>query len=138
MRFQVFLAAAAVFGLAYAGREALDDATERLGFTLDALKLGGALLICGLFSLKAPRLGVAGAGVVALIGASLGIRRLAVMPLYWLGWRDISAAELLTSGSALICLLLAIGALRHLLAERGTALKERGVTALKERDVEPP
>jgi len=117
MRFQIFLAGFAVLALAYAGAEALFG-DERLGFIIDALKLGGALLICGLFSLRMPLHGMLGAAVVALIGALYGAQHLAVIPRFWFGERRPDPVALLSSAAALICVLLVVGVVRFLFAEK--------------------
>lgn len=117
MRFQIFLAGFAVLALAYAGSEVLFG-DERLGFIIDALKLGGALLICGLFSLRMPLHGMLGAGVVALIGAAFGAQNLAVVPGFWFGKRPADPVALLSSAAALICLLLVLSVVRFLIAAK--------------------
>jgi hypothetical protein len=117
MRFQIFFAGFAVLALGYAANEALFD-DERLAFITGALTLGGALIICGLFSLKMRWHGVTGAGVVALLGASRGIENLAALPDFWLGNRPRGAAPLLESAAALICILLLVHVVRALLAEK--------------------
>ena len=117
MRFQIFLSGFAILALGYAASEALFD-DERWSFISGALTLGGALLICGLFSLRNRWHGVIGAGVVALLGASRGLENLAVLPKYWLGERSRGPAPLLESAAALICILLLIHVVRTLLAEK--------------------
>ena len=133
MRFQIFLAAAAVSALGLAGREALHDPAERLGFGIDVLKLGGALLICGLFALKMSRHGIIGAGVVALLGVSLSGRYLAVVPRYWLGERRVEPVAMLSSAAALIWPLLLLAVARYLIADK----RRRALAALLNQETDP-
>jgi len=62
-----------IVGLACAGLGLLGasglEAPAALGYATTGFTLGGALLICGLFSLKNFWHGIIGGGVVALIGA---------------------------------------------------------------------
>lgn len=118
MRFHIFFAAIAVFAVGYASREALHDANQRLGFGIDVLKLGGALVICGLFAFKAPRLGIIGSGVVALLGAAMSFQHLAVVPQYWFGDRRVEPVALLSSAVSLICVLLLLAVVRYLIVEK--------------------
>jgi hypothetical protein len=136
MRFQIFLAGFAVLALAYAGSEVLFD-DERLGFLIDALKLGGALLICGLFSLRMPLHGMIGAAVVALIGASFGIQHFAVIPRFWFGERRPEPVEMLSSAATLICVLLVVSVLRFLFAEKRRRLLEETAAGADETDPTP-
>lgn len=117
MRILIFLAGFSVLALGYAGSEALYD-NERLAFISGALTLGGALIICGLFSLGMRWHGVIGAGVVALLGASRGIQNLAELPKFWLGNRSRGVAPVLESAAALICILLLVQVVRTLLADK--------------------
>jgi len=70
------------------------------------LTLGGGLIICGFFSLKAPWHGIAGAGVLALLGAARTVPKLGEEP----RWFHAAAAG--------VCLVLLVAAARCLLAER--------------------
>lgn len=123
MRFQIFFSGFAILALGYAGSEVLYD-NERLSFITGALTLGGALIICGLFSLKMRWLGVIGAGVVALLGASRGIEHLAALPSFWIGERNQGPAPILSSGAALVCILLLVHVVRTLLTEKRRRLIE--------------
>lgn len=120
MRFFIFLAGAAVLALGYTGT-CLLDGNARIGFLIDALKLGGALVICGLFTLKMPRHGIVGAGVVALIGASFGAQHLIALPRWFVGTVPPNPVVPLSATAALICILLLGGVLRHLLLEKRRA-----------------
>jgi hypothetical protein len=123
MRFQIFFSGLAILALGYAAMASLEE-SERFGFLSGALTLGGALIICGLFSLRMRWHGIIGAGVVALLGASRGIENLAELPKFWIGDRPRGPAPLLESAVALICILLLVHVVRTLLAEKRRRLLE--------------
>jgi len=68
MRLTLIIAGLACAGLGLLGASGL-EAQAALGYATTGFTLGGALLICGLFSLKNFWHGIIGGGVVALIGA---------------------------------------------------------------------
>jgi hypothetical protein len=123
MRFQIFFSGAAILGLGYAAMESLGG-PERFGFLVGALTLGGALIICGLFSIRMRWHGIIGAGVIALLGASRGIENLAALPQFWIGDRSRGPAPILESGVALICILLLVHVVRTLFAEKHRRLRD--------------
>jgi hypothetical protein len=123
MRFQIFFSGAAILALGYAAVESLEGAA-RFGFLTGSLTLGGALIICGLFSLWTRWHGIIGAGVVALLGASRGLENLAELPKFWIGERPRGAAPLLESAVAIICILLLVHVVRTLFAEKRRRLRE--------------
>jgi hypothetical protein len=70
------------------------------------LTLGGGLIICGIFSIKAKWHGITGAGILALLGAARTIPKLGAEP----RWFHAAAAA--------ICVIVLVAAARCLLAER--------------------
>jgi len=86
------------------------------------LTLGGGLIICGLFSLRSKWHGIAGAGILAMLGASRGLPGLAS-----LAGGDPSAPFLAATG--VICLVVFIAVVRVLLAERTRQAVEKMKTA---------
>jgi hypothetical protein len=117
MRLPIFCAGLAILALGATAMRVLDKPAS-YGFLTGALTLGGALLICGLFSLRNRWHGIIGAGVIALLGASRGIENLAALPAMLLGGGAQAATTLLESAVALISILLLIGIVRALLAEK--------------------
>ncbi|MCX6874267.1 MAG: hypothetical protein NTW21_10735 [Verrucomicrobia bacterium] len=117
MRIQIFGSGFAVLALGCAAMHILERPAA-YGFLTGALTLGGALILCGLFSLRNRWHGIIGAGVLALLGASRGIENLAALPKFWLGERGCGPALLLESAVALICILLLSRVVRTLLAEK--------------------
>lgn len=117
MRLPIFLAGLAILALGAAAMALLDKPAS-FGFLKDALTLGGAFLICGLFSLRNPWHGLIGAGVIALLGTSRGIENLAALPRVLFAPAGPGPTQLLESAAALICILLLIGVVRTLYAEK--------------------
>jgi len=70
------------------------------------LTLGGGLIICGIFSIKAKWHGITGAGILALLGAARTLPKLGAEP----RWFHAAAAA--------ICVIVLVAAARCLLAER--------------------
>ncbi|MDP4896479.1 MAG: hypothetical protein NWR03_01730, partial [Akkermansiaceae bacterium] len=66
-RISIFFAAVTIIATGIAGLSLLEK-DPAIGFLSGALTLGGGILICGLFTLKMPWHGIAGAGVLALLG----------------------------------------------------------------------
>jgi hypothetical protein len=117
MRFHLFFCGAAIIALGFMAYRAL-EVEIGYGFLTGALTLGGGILICGLFSLRMPLHGLAGAGVLALLGAGRGLANLVELPRYWLGERSRGTAPLLESAVAIICILLLLHVVRALKIER--------------------
>ena len=70
------------------------------------LTLGGGLIICGFFSLKAKWHGIVGAAVLALLGSVRTLPKLGAEP----RWFHVAAAA--------VCVVVLVSAARCLLAER--------------------
>lgn len=117
MRLAIFLCGLVVLALGVAAMRLLERPAA-FGFLSGALTLGGAWIICGLFSFRNRWHGCVGAGVIALLGASRGIENLAELPAVLLAKGTQWAAPLLGSAVALICIGLLVGVVRALLAEK--------------------
>jgi hypothetical protein len=114
---QVFFSGLLVIGLGFYARDVLvpDDA---LAFLQGALTLGGGLIICGLFSLKARWHGVIGAGVIALLGAARGLANLPDLAAMLAGNAQRGPAPVMEFGVTAICLVLLLRVLTALARER--------------------
>lgn len=117
MRFQVFLSGAAVLALGGAAMHMLPR-PEALAFLQGSLTLGGGLIICGLFALKAQWHGLIGAGILGLLGAARGLGNLPDLLKLVAGDRQRGSAPVLELGVTLICGLLVLRVLRALQRER--------------------
>ena len=117
MRIAIFLSGLLVLALGVTAMRMLEKPAS-YGFLTGALTLGGALIICGLFSLRNRWHGIIGAGVIALLGASRGIENLAALPGLLIGTGARGPAPVLESAVALICILLTILVVRSLFAEK--------------------
>lgn len=122
MRFLLFFCGISIIALGLAGPRVLEE-NDAMGFLSGALTLGGGIVISGLFSTRWFWHGLLGGGVMALLGFSRGLSNLPSLPGY-LKERfvdQIAGANpmpLLESSVTLICLLLLVGVVRTLLAER--------------------
>ena len=122
LRIPIFLSGLAILGLGLAAMRVLDKPAS-YGFLTGALTLGGALIICGLFSLRNPWHGIVGAGVISLLGASRGIENLAALPFFLLDGHPHGPGPWLESAAALICILLLSLVVRTLFAEKKRRLR---------------
>ena len=102
IRAYIFLAGFAVIGLGFFGRSVLDEQAS-MGFMVGSLTLGGGFIICGLFTLKMLWHGVAGAGVLALLGFSRGILNLPDAAKFIVGERSRGQAPLLELAVTIVC-----------------------------------
>lgn len=100
------------------------DREGALGFLNQALSWGGAIVICGIFSIKMKWHGIIGAGILALLGASRGVLNLPDLLSFIEGDRPRGAAPLLEMGVMLICLLLLVRVIRALRRERTRRMLE--------------
>jgi len=117
MRIAIFLSGLIILALGVVAMRILEKPAS-FGFLTGALTLGGALIICGLFSLRNRWHGIIGAGVIALLGVSRGIENLAALPGFLLGHGSRGPAPVLESAVAVTCILLLILVVRALFAEK--------------------
>lgn len=115
MRVQLFIGGAMIIVLGLMALSGLprEPAAAMLQGTLT---LGGALLICGLFSLRMRWHGVIGAGVVALLGAARGAGNLPDLGKWLSGDRSRGNTPWIEAAITLVCLILltrVIAALRR-------------------------
>lgn len=125
VRFHIFFSGFAVIGLGLAARRVLASA-EAANLLVGALTLGGALVIGGLFSLKMKWHGIAGAGVVALMGFARGLGNIPDLVGLWAGDRSRGGAPLIELGVTLICLMLVLRTVAALMRERARRLMNDG------------
>lgn len=117
MRFLMFFGGLAILALGVAAMKVLEK-PESFAFLQGALVLGGGFVICGFFSLRSQLHALGGTAVLAMLGACKGVPNLAGLPKFLLGNRERGPAPALESAVALICILLLVGAVKTLLAER--------------------
>ncbi|MEP2776324.1 MAG: hypothetical protein ABJQ29_05445 [Luteolibacter sp.] len=116
-RISIFIAAVAIIATGFVGLSLLDKAPAT-GFLSGALTLGGGFIICGLFTLSMPWHGIAGAGVLALLGLGRGILNLPDLFAYFTGTNERGNAPLLELAVTFICAILLARMLRALSIER--------------------
>lgn len=117
MRFFIFLCAVLVLAMGVAATFILGK-TDAQGFLFGAFRLGGGLLICGLFAIKMPWHGIIGAGIIALLGTGKGLTNLPGLVKFFGGNREHGTTPLLELGVTVICFLLLLRVLRELRQER--------------------
>jgi hypothetical protein len=123
MRLQVFLSGLLILAMGGSGMHLLER-QESLAFLQGALTLGGGIVICGLFSLKAEWHGLIGAGVLALLGAARGFGNIPDLVKMTQGDRHRGPAPVMELGVTLICLFLLLRVLRALQRERTRRMLE--------------
>lgn len=117
MRFYIFLSGLLILATGGAALHFLPKA-QAFEFLEGALKLGGGILICAIFSLKMEWHGIIGAGIMALLGTARGLANLPGLMKYLSGDRSREEAPLLELGVTVLCLLLLVRVLRVLSRER--------------------
>jgi hypothetical protein len=117
MRFYIFFCGLMILATGVAALFLLEKENAQ-GLLYGALQLGGAILICGIFSIRMKWHGIIGAGIVALLGAAKGLTNVPGMVKFLAGERPRGAAPLLEMGVTLISLLLLFKVLRALSQER--------------------
>ena len=124
MRIQIYTSGAAILALGAAAMRLLEK-QEAQSFLLGALTLGGALIICGLFSLKNLWHGMIGAGVLALLGTARGLGNIPDLIKLAQGDRHRGPDPVMELGVTLICLVLLLRVLGALRRERTRRMLER-------------
>ena len=117
IRTVIFLFGLAILALGFVATRVLAK-PESYAFLTGALSLGGAFIICCLFSLRNRWHGIIGAGVIALLGACRGIENLAALPAGLLGKGGRAPAAVLESAVGLICIQLLFLIVLALFAEK--------------------
>ena len=93
-------------------------------FLRGGVTLGGALVICGIFTIRMYWHGLIGAGVVALVGAAKGVMGIKALPDWFAGDRSRGAAPLLELGITILCVVLLFRVVGILKAERTRRMLE--------------
>lgn len=117
MRLALIIVALAIAGLGLLGSTAL-EAPAALGYATTGLTLGGAVLICGLFSLQNRWHGIIGGGVVALIGAVHNAPAIAGTAHSLASGNGIPLPDLCRAAISILCFALLTAVIRALLRER--------------------
>ena len=117
MRIHVFFSGLMVLALGGSAMWLLER-RDALAFLQGGLTLGGGIIICGLFSLKAKWHGLIGAGVLALLGVARGLANIPDFIKLAGGDRQRGAAPVMELGVTLICLLLLLRVIAALRRER--------------------
>jgi hypothetical protein len=107
MRYYIFGCGLAVLALGWAATAVLEKDYAQ-GFLNGALQLGGALLICGLFSIK----------MLSLLGAARGLGNVPGLVKFLAGDRPRGVAPLLEMGVTLVCAVLLVKVIRAWQRER--------------------
>lgn len=123
MRLLIFVSGGTIMALGVSAMFVLDRDVA-LGFLNQALSWGGAIVICGLFSIKMKWHGIIGAGILALLGASRGVLNLPDLAKYLAGERPRGSAPMLEFGVTVICALLLLRVIRALTRERARRVLE--------------
>ncbi len=117
MRFFIFLVGLCVVASAAVALQQLPK-LQAMEYLDGALKLGGGIIICGIFSLKMEWHGIIGAGILALLGLARGLANLPGLFKFLTGDRSHETAPLLEAGVTLLCLLLFVRVIREIYRER--------------------
>lgn len=123
MRTQIFATGLLILAVGIAGLFFLPK-MPGFEFLRGGLTLGGALLICGFFTIRMYWHGLIGAGVVALIGAGKGLMGTMSVADWFTGDRSRGFAPLLELGITALCVVLLLRVLRALQAERTRRMLE--------------
>ncbi|MES2922138.1 MAG: hypothetical protein V4819_11360 [Verrucomicrobiota bacterium] len=117
MRIYIFFSGLVIVAMGIAAMFLLEK-LDAQGFLFGALKLGGGILICGIFSITMKWHGIIGAGILALLGTAFGLGNVPGLARFVAGDRTHGALPLLELGVTLICLLLLLKIIRALSRER--------------------
>lgn|GEM_PF-513544 len=132
MRILIFLSGAVIMAMGILAFNSLERHVAH-GFLEGALTLGGAFVICGIFTLRMPWHGMIGAGIVALLGAGRGLGNLPGMAKFMAGDRSRGPAPILELGVTVICVFLLLRVVRALMAERTRRMLEESEAQEKKR-----
>ncbi|MES2475666.1 MAG: hypothetical protein V4640_07785 [Verrucomicrobiota bacterium] len=124
MRLLIFLVGLCVLASGAVALQQLPK-PQAMQFLDGALKLGGGIVICGIFSLKMRWHGIIGAGILAMLGLARGLANLPGLLKFIAGDRSHQTAPLLEAGVMFLCLLLFVRVIRELYRERVRRLVEQ-------------
>ncbi len=117
MKLSIFLSGISILATGVAALSLLPH-PHSYGFLEGALKLGGGIVICGIFSIKMPWHGIIGAGVLALLGTGRGLANLPDLVKFASGERSRGLAPILEFAVTVLCAILLVRVLRVLHQER--------------------
>lgn len=125
MRIQILVTGLLMLGLGAVSMAQLD---EEIGLQIlqGSLLLGGGLIICGLFSLRMRWHGIAGAGVLGLLGAARGLANLPGFFQWLNGDQSRGFAPVIELAFTLLCAVLMFRVMRALQRERTRRLLAQG------------
>lgn len=123
MRTQIFITGSLIIAAAISGLFFLPK-MPGFEFLRGGLTLGGALLICGFFTIRMYWHGIIGAGIVSLIGAGKGLMGLKAVQDWFLGNQSRGIAPLIELGITLLCMVLLVRVISVLQAERTRRMLE--------------
>lgn len=125
MRFYIFFSGLTILATGVAAMYLLPR-PQSVEFLEGALKLGGGIVICGIFSIKMKWHGLIGAGIMALLGAARGLGNVPGLVKFMSGDRSRDTAPVLEFGVTVLCLLLLLKVIRELYQERVRRMLEAG------------
>ena len=117
MRIYIFVSGLVIVAMGVAAMFVLEK-LDGQGFLFGAVKLGGGIVICGIFSITMRWHGIIGAGILALLGTAFGLGNVPGLAKFVAGDRSHGTLPLLELGVTLICLLLLLKIIRALSRER--------------------
>jgi len=123
MRTHIFLTGILILAAGIAGMSFLPK-MPGFEFLRGGLTLGGALVICGIFTIRMYWHGIIGAGIVSLIGTGKGLMGIMAVPDWFRGDRTRGIAPFLELGILILCMVLLLRVLKALQAERTRRMLE--------------
>lgn len=123
MRIHIIASGAVMLGLGFLAMAQLEREVA-LKLLQGSLLLGGGLIICGLFSLQMKWHGIAGAGVLGLLGGARGLGNLPGLAQWLGGDHSRGIAPWIEAVFTLLCLMLMVRVMRSLQRERSRRLLE--------------
>ncbi len=123
MRAHIFLTGILILAAGIAGMSILPK-MPGFEFLRGGMTLGGALVICGIFTIRMYWHGVIGAGIISLIGTGKGLMGIKAVPDWFAGDRSRGIAPLMELGITVLCVVLLLRVLKALQAERTRRILE--------------
>lgn len=132
MRIQIFVSGLITLSLGGLAITHLNG-NDALGMLQGSLLLGGGFIICGIFTIKMPWHGIAGAGVLGLLGAARGLANVPGFARWMAGDMSRGYAPLIELACTFICAVLMLRVMwalqrektRRLLAEKDLGTEEQ-------------
>ena len=124
MRLQIFVSGFLMLALGALGMFQLEGKTA-IEMLQGSLLLGGGLIICGFFTIQMPWHGIAGAGVLGLLGAARGLANVPGVFKWMAGDQSRGIAPFIELAFTILCLALMIRVMRTLQRERTRRMMEQ-------------